>query len=116
MDEKSRIGNWEIDTIMGKNGKQAIITIVERVSKMTICKKISSKKTDVTKEAAINSLKPFADKVLTITGDNRVEFAEYDAISKALNAQFYFAHPYVSWERGLNENTNGLILPIFAAV
>jgi len=45
----------------------------------------------------------------TITGDNGVEFAEHEKISKALNAQFYFAHPYASWERGLNENTNGLI-------
>ncbi len=47
--------------------------------------------------------------VLTITGDNGIEFAEHEAICKALNTQFYFAHPYASWQRGLNENTNGLI-------
>jgi IS30 family transposase len=56
-----------------------------------------------------NALKSIADLVFTITGDNGVEFAEHEIISKKLNAQFYFAHPYASWERGLNENTNSLI-------
>lgn len=109
VDEKSRIGDWEIDTIIGKNRQQAIITIVERFSKKTICKKIPCRKAEITKEAMVNALKPVIDRVLIITGDNGIEFAEHEAISKALNAQFYFAHPYASWERGLNENTNGLI-------
>jgi IS30 family transposase len=109
VDEKSRIGDWEIDTIIGGDRKQAIITIVERFSKKAVCKKITSRKAELTKEATISALKPFADSILTITGDNGSEFAEHEAISKALNTQFYFAHPYASWERGLNENTNGLI-------
>lgn len=58
---------------------------------------------------AIEGLKCMDKQVLTITSDNGIEFAEHEAISKALNAEFYFAHPYASWERGLNENTNGLI-------
>ena len=109
VNEKSRIGDWEIDTIIGKNRRQAIVTIVERLSKKMVCKKMPSRKAEITKEATINALKPFANKVLTITGDNGVEFAGHEAISKALDAKFYFAHPYFSWERGLNENTNGLI-------
>lgn len=109
VDSKTRIGDWEIDTIIGKNRKEAIITLVERVSKMTLCKKIKSRKAAVTREATICALKPFTDHVFTITGDNGVEFAEHEAIGQNLAAQFYFAHPYASWERGLNENTNGLI-------
>lgn len=72
-------------------------------------KEASEETEEEIKEAAVNALKPFADSVLTITGDNGVEFTEHEAISKSLNAQFYFAHPYPSWERGLNKNTNGLI-------
>lgn len=113
VEEKKRIGDWKIDTIIGKNRKHSIVTIVERVSKKTVCKKISSKKAALTKQAIIDGLKPFADLVLTITGDNGIEFAEHEAISEALNAKFYFAHPYSSWERGLNENTNGLIRQYF---
>ncbi|MCC5014859.1 MULTISPECIES: IS30 family transposase [unclassified Legionella] len=109
VDSKTRVGDWEIDTIIGKNRKEAIITLVERVSKMTLCKKINSRKAAVTRDATISILKPFDTRVFTITGDNGVEFAEHEAISQNLAAQFYFAHPYASWERGLNENTNGLI-------
>lgn len=109
VDSKTRIGDWEIDTIIGKNRKEAITTLVERVSKMTFCKKINSRKAAVTRDATVSILKPFADRVFTITGDNGVEFAEHESISQSLAAQFYFAHPYASWERGLNENTNGLI-------
>lgn len=109
VDEKSRIGDWEIDTIIGKDRKQAIVTIVERFSKKVICKKIPNRKAEVTKEATINALKPLVNRVLTITSDNGIEFANHELICEALNTNFYFAHPYSSWERGLNENTNGLI-------
>lgn len=80
-----------------------------RVSKKTVCKKLLSKKAKLAKRAIIEGLKCIDNHVLTITSDNGIEFAEHEAISKALNAYFYFAHPYASWERGLNENTNGLI-------
>lgn len=116
VDEKSRLGDWEIDTIIGKNRKQAIITLVERFSRKMLCTKIPFRKAELTRKATISLLKPFVDSVLTITGDNGIEFAEHVAISKALNAQFYFAHPYASWERGLNENNNGLIRPSLALV
>jgi transposase, IS30 family len=109
VDEKGRMGDWEIDTIIGKNRKKAIVTIVERVSKLTVLKKVETKSADLVSKAVISSLEPIADLVLTITGDNGSEFAYHEAISNQLNTEFYFAHPYSSWERGLNENTNGLI-------
>lgn len=85
-----------------------MISIVERFSKKTILKKVSKKSAKNVADATIESLK-FFGSVLSITADNGSEFAYHEEISKALNADFYFAHPYSSWERGLNENTNGLV-------
>ncbi|MFO2972771.1 IS30 family transposase [Legionella pneumophila serogroup 10] len=107
--EKQRIGDWEIDTIIGKNHKQVIVSIVERRTKKTVLAKVKSKHASLVSTSIINSLTSISDRVFTITGDNGVEFAHHEKISRALNADFYFAHPYSSWERGLNENTNGLI-------
>jgi len=109
VNEKNRIGDWEVDTIIGKNHRHAIVTMVERVSKLTILKKVTVKSAEMVSSAMISSLKPLMDFILTITGDNGSEFAYHEKISEALGADFYFAHPYSSWERGLNENTNGLI-------
>src|SRR6185295_4806854 len=95
--------------IIGKERRQAIVTIVERVSKKTVLKKVRAKSAELVTKATVDGLKKFSDLVFTITGDNGSEFANHESISKELNADFYFAHPYASWERGLNENTNGLI-------
>jgi IS30 family transposase len=111
--EKIRLGDWEIDTVIGKNHQGALVTIVDRVSKFTLIKKVASKHADVVTEATITLLKPYLDKTLTITADNGKEFAGHEKIKAALNADVYFAHPYSSWERGLNENTNGLIRQFF---
>jgi len=111
--EKSRIGDWEIDTMIGKGHSGALVTIVERVTKFTVSAQVNSKKAvDVTR-ATIALLKPFKEAVHTITADNGKEFAHHEKISKALSADVYFAHPYSSWERGLNENTNGLLRQYF---
>lgn len=109
IEERNRIGDWEIDTIIGKQQKQAVVSIVERFSKKTILKKVSTKNAISVATATIDSLKSFTDSVLSITADNGSEFAYHEKISSELNADFYFAHPYSSWERGLNENTNGLV-------
>lgn len=109
VDQKSRIGDWEIDTIIGKNHRQAVISIVERVSKKTILSKVKSKTSKSVYESVLESMTPIKDKVLTITADNGSEFARHEKISTDLDTDFYFAHPYSSWERGLNENTNGLV-------
>lgn len=107
--DKKRVGDWEIDTIIGKERKQAIVTIVERVSKKTVLKKVRTKTAELVAKATIEGLRKFTNLIFTITGDNGSEFANHEKISKELNADFYFAHPYASWERGLDENTNGLV-------
>lgn len=109
VNQKSRIGDWEIDTIIGKSHQDAIVTIVERLSKKTIIGRVTTKKAhDVAKEI-VSLLSPIKSHVLTITSDNGTEFAQHEWIAKNLEASIFFAHPYHSWERGLNENTNGLI-------
>ena len=113
VEEKSRIGDWEIDTVIGKNHKQALVTIVERVSKFTVMKKVENKTAELVAAATIELLRPYRDRVLTITADNGKEFAHHEKVAKALECDYYFAHPYSSWERGLNENTNGLIRQYF---
>ena len=109
VDKKTRIGDWEIDTIIGKNRKDSVVSIVERKSKFTLLKKIRARTAEQVTRVAIRALKPFLSHVHTITGDNGSEFAYHEKISEKLKADFYFAHPYSSWERGLNENTNGLV-------
>ena len=113
VDAKSRIGDWEIDTVIGKGHSGALVTIVERVTKFTVSMQVMSKcAADVTK-ATIALLKPYKALVHTITADNGKEFAYHEKISKALDTEVYFAHPYSSWERGLNENKNGLLRQYF---
>lgn len=113
VDNKSRIGDWEIDTVIGKGHSGALVTIVERVTKLTVSSRVNSKSAADVTQATIALLKPFEDVVHTITADNGKEFAYHEEISKALSTEVYFAHPYSSWERGLNENTNGLLRQYF---
>ena len=113
VERRQRIGDWELDTIMGKGHKQAIVSLSERKSRLSLIAKVETKGAEGVKEAVISLLKPLAKHVHTITSDNGKEFARHEAIAEALNADFYFAHPYASWERGLNENTNGLIRQYF---
>lgn len=109
--EKSRIGDLELDTIIGKGHHQAIVTIVDRKSKLLRMKKVNQKTGTLVRQAICNELKGLT--VHTLTSDNGREFSEHQLIAKTLNAGFYFCHPYSSWERGLNENTNGLIRQFF---
>jgi len=113
VDDKSRIGDWELDTITGKNSKGYIVTLVERKSKLTLVKRVSDKQSDEMAKAVIKLLRPYKNLVFTITADNGREFSHHQKISKSLKAAVYFAHPYHSWERGLNENTNGLLRQYF---
>ena len=113
VDVKSRIGDWEIDTVIGKGHSGALVTIVERVTKFTVSQQVNSKCADDVTKATIALLKPYKQLVHTITADNGKEFAYHEKISKALDTDVYFAHPYSSWERGLNENTNGLLRQYF---
>ncbi|HQS67709.1 MAG TPA: IS30 family transposase [Sulfuricurvum sp.] len=113
VDQRSRIGDFEIDTVIGKNHKQALVTIVDRYSKLTLIKKVTHKRADLVSSATIELLTPLSHWIHTITADNGKEFASHETIADAIKADVYFAHPYSSWERGTNENTNGLIRQYF---
>ena len=113
VDAKSRIGDWEIDTITGKNSKGYLVTVVERKSRLTLIKRVPDKQSDEMAKAIIKLMRPYKDSVLTITADNGKEFSRHKKVSKSLKADVYFAHPYHAWERGLNENTNGLLRQYF---
>ncbi len=109
VNQKSRVGDWEIDTIVGKNHQDAIVTIVELLSKKTVIGRVTTKKAQDVSQEIVSLLLPIKSHVLTITSNNGTEFSPHEWIAKSLEASIYFAHPYHSWERGLNENTNGLI-------
>ena len=113
VETKERVGDWEIDTIIGKNHKGALVTAVERKTKFSCIRHVPRKEAALVAKALIDMLSPFKKWVHTITADNGKEFSEHENIAKELETQFYFAHPYSSWERGLNENTNGLIRQYF---
>lgn len=113
VDDKARVGDWEGDTIIGKDRKSAIYTLVERKTLYTIIVKLTGKNAKDLADKAIKVLKPLAEQIHTITYDNGLEFAEHEHMAEELNAKIYFAHPYSSWERGINENTNGLIRQYF---
>ena len=108
IDERMRVGHWEGDTVIGRGHKQAIVSLVERKSGYAVIRKVSNKTSDLVSAAIIESLTPIANKVKTITFDNGKEFAEHAKIDKALKSISYFADPYASWQRGSNENYNGL--------
>jgi len=113
VETRTRIGDWEIDTIVGARHKQAIVSIVDRKTRFTLLHKVERRSSQNVSDATKQLLAPHKDKVLTITADNGKEFSGHRAISMSLDADFYFAHAYSSWERGLNENTNGLVRQYF---
>lgn len=114
VEERSRLGDWEIDTVIGGPGGPVLVTMVERKSRYALLTLVPSKKSAPVTEGMLLELKPHKAKVLTLTYDNGKEFAEHAKIAEQLEAKGYFAHPYHAWERGLNENTNGLIRQYFA--
>lgn len=113
VEEKSRLGDWEVDSIIGANHRGSLVTMVERVSKLVRIVLLKRPTAQETKQAIIHALQPLKYSVHTITSDNGKEFAQHQDIAAALNADFFFAKPYHAWERGVNENTNGLIRQYF---
>ena len=109
VDNKARIGDFELDTIISKGHKGAVVTIVDRKSKLLLAKPVKRKTTALVSNAIIQLLKPYINHTHTLTPDNGKEFAYHQHIAKQLDTKVYFANPYSSWERGLNEHTNGLL-------
>ena len=109
VEEKKRIGDFEIDTIIGAGKKGAIVTMIDRKSMYLKLSIPCGKNSKVVANEIVRLLHPFKKKIHTITTDNGLEFAQHKTISKSLQCDFYFCDPYSSWQRGLNENINGLI-------
>lgn len=113
VDKRKRIGDWEVDTIIGAKHKQALVSLTERKSGAVLIQKVRHRTKAAVAKAVTRLLEATEIMVHTITADNGKEFADHQAIAKALKCSFYFAHPYSAWERGTNENTNGLIRQYF---
>ena len=113
VEKKIRLGDWELDTIIGTEQSGAIVSIVDRASKLTKLIKVFRRTSQEVTDALIRGLRPLKRFVLTLTADNGKEFTNHQKVSEILKAEFYFAKPYHSWERGLNEHTNGLVRQYF---
>ncbi len=113
VNKRSRIGDWEADTVIGKQGGDVLVTLVERKTRWSMIGKAPNRTAQEVRAVIVKRLLPLASHVQTLTYDNGKEFALHQDIDKALQSNGYFAHPYHSWERGLNENTNGLIRQFF---
>ena len=110
---RKRLGDWEVDTMIGKRHKQAIVTLTERKSRFTLLGKVAQRTAQAVQNQIQHLLLPVKDKAHTLTSDHGKEFAYHEQIAEMLQLKFYFAHPYAAWERGTNENTNGLLRQYF---
>lgn len=114
VNERKRIGDWEGDTVEGSKGSGYITTHVERKARYTVAVKVEDKSADTVTQATLKAMKKLPpEKVKTITFDNGKEFAGFKQLERGLKIRSYFAWPYHSWERGTNENTNGLLRQFF---
>ena len=109
VEKRERFGDLEMDTIIGRKHKGAIVTINDRASGMLLMRKVARKESALVAQAAIDALRKWQPLLHTATSDNGKEFAEHQLIARKLQLDFFFAKPYHSWERGSNENLNGLI-------
>ena len=113
VETRSRLGDWEADTIIGGQRRGAILSLVERRSRLCLLQKVAATSARLVADAVCDQLLRVKDKVLTITSDNGIEFTRHETIASRLAADFFFADPYSSWQRGTNENTNGLVRQYF---
>lgn len=110
---RERVGDWEADTIIGKNHKGAIVTLDDRKTKLRLAAPLPGKTAQAVTDAMTFLLEPIKKHVKTLTFDNGKEFTQHSIIAEALECQAFFAKPYHSWERGQNENANGLLRQYF---
>ena len=108
-ENRSRIGHWESDTLMGSGDQHCVVTLVERKTGYLEIGKLGRRSKEALKQRAVRMIRSQPRRVLTITSDNGTEFHDYQEIEEHTGVKFYFATPYHSWERGTSENTNGLI-------
>jgi transposase, IS30 family len=113
VDKKERIGDLELDLIVGVEQSGYLLTINDRATSMSLISKLETKEAKEVQEAIVKMLLPWKSFLQTITSDNGKEFAYHHQVTKELDVDYYFARPYHSWERGANENMNGLIRQYF---
>jgi len=113
VDKKKRVGDWEGDSVVSRNNSTSLVTLVERKTKFTLIGRVPDRKAPTVERAMKDVMKPYKKHSYTITLDNGKEFANHQGVSKGLGVNIFFADPYSSWQRGLNENTNGLIRQYF---
>jgi IS30 family transposase len=113
VDTRQRLGDWEVDTIIGKGHRHAIVSLTERKSRLSLLRKVERKTAQAVANAVIGLLKSLPVRTYTITTDNGKEFADHERIARDLRTDVYFTHPYSSCERATNENMNGLIRQYF---
>ena len=109
VEKKIRIGDWEGDTVVGKNHQGALVTLVDRKSKLTLIGKVNRYTAEAVEQAIISLMELLPRRTYTLTVDNGKEFSNHENVAATLQLKVYFADPYSAWQRGLNENTNGLI-------
>jgi len=113
VNSRQRLGDWEVDTVIGKGQQQAIVTLTERKSRLALIRKVDQRTAQAVKDAILVLLQPLMAQTHTLTSDNGKEFALHQQIAEQLQATFFFSHPYSAWERGANENMNGLLRQYF---
>ena len=113
VERRRRLGDWEVDTILGKRKGRAIVTLTERKSRFTLLAMADRQSSTAVRDKICHLLLPHKGRVHILTSDHGKEFAEHAEIARTLKLSFYFAHPYSAWERGTNENTNGLLRQYF---
>ena len=113
VEARARIGDWEGDTIVGRGHSGVLVSMVDRKSRYTLARELPNREAEPVSAAIIEMLRPHKKQCHTITFDNGKEFADHVFFGGCLRADIYFAHPYHSWERGTNENTNGLLRQYF---
>ena len=113
VDSRTRLGDWEGDTVIGRGHSGVLVTLVERKSRYTLACALGCREADLVGQAIIELLRAHKQRCHTITFDNGKEFAQHELMAFCLDAKVFFARPYHSWERGTNENTNGLLRQFF---
>jgi len=113
VNRRMRLGDWEVDTMTGKRHQPALVTLTERKSRFTLLGKVPQRTAQAVQNQIEQLLLPVKDMAHTLTSDHGKEFANHEQIAELLQLNFYFAHPYAAWERGTNENTNGLLRQYF---
>ena len=109
INNRRRIGDLEIDLIVGKNHKSFVLTICDRKTLYTMAAILPDQTADTVESKLLELLLPYKDKIHSITSDNGSEFSNWKSVSTKLGCKYYFCNPYHSWERGTIENTNGII-------